>query len=120
MCNLRESKKGIDVIDLEKLAVNCDAAKQAATAALEGVDDSGTCNLDATFFRLEKGVRSRAVVEAIRSAGLQAGETRWLGRGIMIQPPGDGMANRRSASNEALYNALVRAGWKVTLYYQMD
>lgn len=107
-------------MDLKKLSVDCRAARQAALKASEHTDDEGTCNLDATVLRLEKGARSRAIVAAIEAAGLSARETQWIGRGIMIQPPGDGQANRRYVANEALYKALHEAGWSVTLYYQMD
>jgi hypothetical protein len=82
--------------------------------------DNGTCNLDATFYRLGKGQRAQPIVDAFRAAGLSASPTRWIGRGVMVQPPGMGQANKRHAANQALYNSLHAAGWPVTPYYQMD
>ncbi|HEU4770640.1 MAG TPA: hypothetical protein VFS68_00665, partial [Candidatus Udaeobacter sp.] len=83
-------------------------------------DDGGTCNLDGTFLPLEKGQRAGKILAAIKNAGLSAQTTKWIGRGIMIAPPGDGQANKRYASNEALIGSLRRSGWPVLTYYQMD
>lgn len=112
-------EKGIDM-DLKKLTQDCVAARSAAIKACGESDDGGTCNLDATFLPLEKGVRSSPVVDAIRRAGLSARVSSWIGRGVMIQPPGEGQAGKRYASNAALQSALADAGWGVICYYQMD
>ena len=106
--------------NLDKLTTDATRAKNDALAACAAVSDLGTANLDATFFRLAKGQRSERIVAAFRAAGLSASATRWLGRGVMVQPPGTGQGNKRYAANQALYKALAAAGWPVTPYYQMD
>lgn len=112
--------QGAGVVNLEKLANDAKVARLLAEATAAVTVDNGTCNLDSTVLRLEKGQRCKPVIEALQAGGLSGYETQWLGRGIMISPPGDGNANRRHASNEAIYESLKRAGWRVTPYYQMD
>lgn len=107
-------------MELDKLTQDAKLARLLAEATNAVTVDNGTCNLDATWFPLEKGQRSGPVVAALQAAGLQAGQTRWLGRGVMVQPPGGGQANQRAATNEALCDSLRRAGWPVLAYYQMD
>ena len=107
-------------IDLGKLTIDAKLARMLGEAASIVAVDNGSCNLDATFWRLGKAERAAPVVSALRAAGLAASETRWLGRGVMVQPPGDGQANKRHAANEAMYESLRRAGWPVSPYYQMD
>lgn len=106
--------------DFSKLTADARTAKQVALIACQATDDGGTANLDATFFPIEKGQRSAGIVAALRAAGLQASEARWLGRGVMVQPPGVGQGNKRYVSNQALYRSLAASGWPVTPYYQMD
>lgn len=108
------------VIDTEKLTQDAKLARMLGEAANTVAVDNGTCNLDATFFRLPKGQRAAPVADAFHRAGLSAYETRWIGRGLLVQPPGTGQANKRHAANEAMYESLQRAGWPVTPYYQMD
>lgn len=107
-------------MNFEQLAEDANRARNAAIKACNEADDGGTCNLDATFLPLEKGQRASKPLEALRRAGLSADATRWIGRGIMIQPPGCGQANKRYASNEALCASLRDAGWRVLAYHQMD
>ncbi len=107
-------------LDLEKLRTDARLARVLAEAASIVTVDNGSCNLDATFYGLSKGERGGPIVSALQSAGLRASETRWLGRGVMIQPPGTGQANKRHASNQTLYDSLRRAGWPVTPFNQMD
>lgn len=106
--------------DYDKLAADARTAKQVALIACQASDDGGSANLDATFYPLEKGQRSARVVAAFRAAGLQASETRWIGRGVMVQPPGTGQGNKRYASNQALHRSLSASGWSVVPYCQMD
>ena len=107
-------------MDLEKLTADAKVARVLAEAASVTATDAGSSNLDATFFVLGKGQRAEPVIKALRSAGISAGQTRWLGRGLMLSPPGQGQANKRYASNQALYQSLQRSGWPVTPYYQAD
>lgn len=95
-------------------------ARALAEAACGLTVDNGSCNLDATFYLLRKAERAAPVIAALQAAGLFAAETRWLGRGVMIQPPSTSQANKRHAANEALCESLRGAGWPVTAYYQMD
>jgi hypothetical protein len=107
-------------MELTKLKRDATLARALAEATAHVTVDNGSCNLDATFFPLDKGQRAEAVAKAFRDAGLSASPTRWIGRGVMVQPPGQGQANKRHAANEALYQSLSRAGWKVLPYHQMD
>lgn len=108
------------VIDTEKLTQDAKVARVLGEAASAATDDGGTCNLDATFYRLQKGERAGPIVSALQSAGLSAGPSRWIGRGVMVQPPGTGQAGKRYAANKAMYESLQRSGWPVLPYYQMD
>lgn len=108
------------MIDFDKLTADARTAKQVALIACQATDDGGTANLDATFFPLEKGQRAERVVAALAVAGLSAYQTRWFGRGVMVQPPGEGQGNKRYASNQALFRSLTASGWSVSPYYQMD
>lgn len=105
---------------LTSLTRDATLARALAEAACGLTVDNGSCNLDATFYLLRRAERAAPVVAALQAAGLSASETRWLGRGVMIQPPGAGQANKRHAANEALCESLRGAGWPVTAYYQMD
>lgn len=105
---------------LAKLTQDAKLARSLAEVACQLAVDNGSCNLDATFYMLRKAERSTPVVAALQAAGLSAEETRWLGRGVMIQPPGTGQANKRHAANEALCETLRGAGWPVVTYCQMD
>jgi hypothetical protein len=107
-------------VNTDKLYSDAKVARLLAEAANIVAVDNGSANLDATFFRLTKGQRADAVVKAFRSAGLSADPTRWIGRGVMVQPPGTGQAGKRHAANQALYESLQRSGWPVTPFYQMD
>ena len=106
--------------DLEKLTADAKQAKSKAEAACDAATDGGSCNLDAVFFPLESGERAGPIVAAIQAAGLSASPTKWIGRGVMVQPPGFGQAGKRYASNEALCSSLRDDGWPVFQYYQMD
>lgn len=108
------------VIDFDKLKQDARVAKLLAEATDAVTVDNGTANLDATFYSLGKGERAEPILRAFQAAGLQANATRWLGRGVMVQPPGGGQANRRHAANQALYQSLRGAGWPVSPFYQMD
>jgi hypothetical protein len=108
------------VVNIQKLTQDAKLARMLAEATAHVTVDNGSCNLDATFYRLEKGQRAEKVAQALSAAGLSASPTRWIGRGVLISPPGTGQANRRHAANRALYESLQRAGWPVTPYYQMD
>lgn len=103
-----------------KLTQDAKLARMLAEATNHVTVDNGSSNLDATFYTLSKGESAKPVVRALNEAGLSASETRWLGRGVLIQPPGMGQANKRYATNQALYESLQRSGWPVTPYYQMD
>lgn len=107
-------------MELSKLTQDAKLARMLAEATDRVTVDNGSCNMDATFFPLGKGERSGPVVSALCAAGLHAGPTRWIGRGVMVQPPTTGQANKRHASNQALCESLKRAGWPVLSYYQMD
>ena len=104
----------------EEITMHAKVAKSLAEAACAASDDRGTCNLDATFWPLSKGEKAAPIIASLRRAGLSASESRWIGRGIFIQPPGAGMANKRYASNQALFSSLKAAGAPVLCYYQMD
>lgn len=105
---------------LKKLTDDCKMAKRVALKAIVELDDGGTCNLDSTFLAIEKGVPTKKVLDAVIKSGLMARPSKWLGRGVMISPPGTGQANRRMTSNEALLDSLKGAGWPVSPFYQMD
>lgn len=107
-------------MDLIKLTTDAKAAREAAQAACDASEDGGTCNLDSTVLRLAKGQHAAPVIKALAAGGLSATTTQWLGRGLMMAPPGCGQAGKRHASNEALYKSLSAAGWNVSPYYQMD
>lgn len=107
-------------VDFLKLTTDAKLARLLGEAACHVTVDNGSCNLDATFYRLDKGERAEPIAAAFRAAGLQASPTRWLGRGVMVQPPGVGQANKRHAANEAMCQSLQRAGWPVCGFYQMD
>lgn len=111
--------KGIDM-DFEKLTQHCIFARAAALKASDQTDDCGSANLDSTFLCLKKGERSAPYIRAIENAGLRAVPSRWLGRGIMITPPGSGQGNKRYASNRALMGHLSSCGVSVIAYQQMD
>lgn len=107
-------------MNLERLTIDARVAKELALTAAALSEDGGSCNLDGTFLMLEKGQRSGPVVAALNAAGLAASATRWLGRGVMVSPPGAGQANKRYASNQALFKQMDAAGWRVVPYCQMD
>lgn len=107
-------------MDFEKLTRDAKVARIKAEAAAATTDDGGTCNLDAAFFALPKYDRGSKLVSALASAGLSAGVTRWIGRGVMVSPPGMGVANKRQASNEAFIKHMRECGYDVCGYYQMD
>lgn len=107
-------------MDFEKLTRDAKVARIKAEAAAAATDDGGTCNLDAAFFPLPKYDRGSKLVFALASAGLAAGVTRWLGRGVMVSPPGPGMANKRNASNEVFIKHMWECGYDVCGYYQID
>lgn len=113
---LSVGSKGIDM-DLEKLTQDCIRARSSAIQSGLSAGDGGSANLDAAFLPIGKGVRSAKVVDAVMRGGLRAHATTWIGRGVMIQPPGDGQAGRRYAANEALISSLASAGWGVIGYY---
>lgn len=108
------------LVNTEKLTSDARLARELAVAAEIMTVDNGTANLDSTFLRLGKGERAEPVVKALRAAGLSASETRWIGRGVMVHPPGAGQANKRHAANQALCDSLRGCGWPVSPYYQMD
>lgn len=107
-------------MNLEKLTADANRARTLAITVCNESDDAGSCNLDSVFLPLDKGQRAMGVLAALNSAGLSASTTIWIGRGIMIQPPGTGRANKRYASNQALCRSLKADGWPVLAYYQMD
>jgi hypothetical protein len=107
-------------LNVDQLIQDAKLARMLGEATDAVTVDNGSCNLDATFYSLRKGERAEPVVRAFRAAGLHALPTRWIGRGVMVQPPTQGQANRRHAANEAMYESLSRAGWPVTPYHQMD
>lgn len=106
--------------DLAKLTKDAEKARRLAEEAASRATDGGSCNLDSTFFCLKKGERASGVVAAIKAAGLNAFATRWIGRGVMICPPGGGQAGIRYTSNEVLCRHLRESGWPVLFYCQMD
>lgn len=106
--------------DTEKLTADARAAVTKAQVACVAADDGGSCNLDATVLHLPKGQRAGPVIVALRAAGLSCDVTRWLGRGVMVSPPGTGQAGKRYASNQAFYQHMRAAGWPVCPYNQMD
>lgn len=107
-------------MNLIKLTTDAAIARAAAMSACDRATDGGSANLDAAFLRLDKGDRSAPVIAALASAGLSASPARWIGRGVMIQPPGLGQAGKRYASNRALVESLMAAGWPVLPYYVLD
>jgi hypothetical protein len=107
-------------MEMRKLTIDSRLARLLAEATDHITVDNGSCNLDATFYPLGKGERAAPVVAAIQAAGLSASPTRWIGRGVMVQPPTRGQANKRYAANQALCESLKRAGWPVIAYCQMD
>lgn len=107
-------------MNTDKLAQDAKLARLLAEATDAVTVDNGSCNLDATFYRLTRGERAAPVIEAFQRAGLSADQTRWIGRGVMVQPPTTGIAQRRHAANQALYESLERAGWPVTPFYHLD
>ncbi len=97
------------------------AAIYAARAAADAVADDGACNLDSTFILLDKGDRGRWLEKQILATGLRCHKRRWIGmRGIMVTPPNEGQAGKRSASNQAFCDALRAGGVRAITYMQMD
>lgn len=107
-------------MNAEKLIADAKVARVLAEAASSVAADNGSCNLDGTFLPLAKGQRAEPLRKALAAAGLSARQTRWIGRGLMISPPGAGQAGKRYAANEALYQSLQRSGWPVCPFYQAD
>lgn len=107
-------------MEMKDLTQAAKVAKLLAEATAAVTVDNGTCNLDATFYPLQKGERAGPILAALRAAGLTAYPTRWIGRGVMVQPPGQGQGNKRYAANQALHMSLSGAGWPVLAYHQMD
>ena len=107
-------------MNLEKLTSDVRMAKAAGVLASITATDGGSANLDSAFLALAKGQRTAPVCAAIEAGGLSCSPSRWLGRGVMIAPPGFGQADKRYAANQAVVKDLRNAGWSVVPYCQMD
>lgn len=108
------------MMDYAKLTADARAARDVAQAVADASDDGGTCNLDACAFHVARGERTKPLASALQAAGLSVWETKWLGRCVMVSPPGGGQGNKRARSNEAFIKHMRAAGWEPTGYYQID
>ncbi|ARP86272.1 hypothetical protein [Bordetella genomosp. 9] len=107
-------------MDFQKLTQDAKVARVKAEAASVAIEDGGTCNLDAAFFPLKRYESGTKLVDALRAAGLSAGVSRWLGRGVMVSPPGYGQADKRATANKTFIDHMRSCGYNVIGYYQMD
>ena len=88
-------------------------------AALE-VEDSGTCNLDGIFLRLN-GFNEDQTVKAIDNSGLGGFKhtSRYFGTGYLISLC-VGQAYKREKAAETMYKYLQSLGYDVSHWQQMD
>lgn len=110
---------------LKRLTEDLLQARQAASRAVEGVEDTGTCNLDTLVLEVGPDAsfprKLKAILSAVEAAGCSAAWTgnRWH-RGYFIFLPVFGQALRRTKTVEAACLHLRGRGWQVHVWYQID
>lgn len=106
--------------DGKKLTEDLITANKAATAAIDGMRDGGSANLDSVFLSIPK-VRETKVLEAIRNAGLYCGGKRqWIGPGYFITPTGIGQGDTRYTAVKTMTKYLQDAGWDAMTFHMID
>ena len=97
------------------------AAAEAAREAMRGLDDGGTCNLDAPALALPRW-NKKMVEQAAREAGL-SGCFDWNLYGkryFVFSTPNVGQARRREEAAETMTTYLTKRGYDAFCYQQMD
>jgi hypothetical protein len=106
-------------MDYAKLTDDLKEAQKAVTAAVAGMRDSGTANLDKVFLTMPRAHEAK-VLEAIRNAGLYCrAKRRWIGDGYMLTvSKGQGDVNTKAVT--VFVAEMERRGYDVLAYRQMD
>lgn len=102
-----------------KLREDLKTALKAAMKAAEGIDDGGTCNLDACAVTLPRW-RESLVKQAAKEAGTHCFIWNCYGKSFVFNPPSVGQANRNSAAAEAMTRTMTELGYSAIDYCQMD
>ena len=105
-------------LNLNKLTADLKDARKAATEAISGMSDGGTCNFDCPYLYTggQFKRRSKRVEAAIEAAGLRVFWSK--GYHLMGFPGGQGLT--RTAAAKAAAELLSERGWDCSVYYQMD
>lgn len=117
---MARKQEPLPYINLSKLTSDLEIAATAATAAIKGMKDGGTCNFDHAMIRIKQ---SPAALLAIRDAGfhpsdawgIYQGWTNLNGGGI---PYGQG--DTRTKAAEVIATSLRAAGYETAVWYAMD
>lgn len=104
----------------ERLVAAFQAAEVAALSQAQ-VPDGGACNFDMCVVRLP-GVPAEEVQRAAKEAGISVWDASyWGGKGCwFVRVSQYGQADRRSLMAQAACAAMEAAGFKASMYYQMD
>jgi|LSQX01.3.fsa_nt_gb hypothetical protein len=104
----------------QELTSDLKIAKQMAEESALFVADSGTCNLDALFIRLDRWNEDKTI-EAINNAGLSGFKTdhQYFGTGYYIGI-NTGQARKREVAAKTMYDYMGGLGYDVTHWQQMD
>lgn len=102
-----------------KLKEDLQEALNVALKAVEGVEDNGTCNLDACAITLPRWQES-LVRQAAKEAGTHCFTWDCYGKSFVFCTPNVGQANRNSAAAEAMTQHMKSAGYQAFDYCQMD
>ena len=110
-------------LDLKKLTADLKDALVAATEAISGMSDGGTCNFDCPYLYTggQFKRRNKRVEAAIEAAGLRVYWTNYgftKGYHLMGFPGGQGLT--RTAAAKAAADLLSERGWDCSVHYQMD
>lgn len=107
-------------IDHDKLHAAFEAAAEAGRTANPG-DDGGTCNLDTAVLFLPHAMKADLEAAAV-GTGIRLSDRKWMGRECFFiyadDCGGQGFARTRSA--EAIERSLAHAGFRTSVYYQID
>lgn len=107
-------------MDWQKLISDLRESNKAAKAAAEAVSDGGSANLDAVFLSIPRQQEIK-VLKAIQEAGLYCrGKREWIGKGYMITPSCDGMANKREKAVTVMVEQMRERGWDVIAFRMVD
>lgn len=99
-----------------------EAAREAANAAIVGMDDGGTCNFDAAVLPVGKGhllTQASATVQAwAQKHGGSLLDAGYRGRGFHFR--GGQQAATRTTWAETFKRVMEEQGIPMTMWYQMD